>query len=378
MLSVKNIADYRIFIAIIAFNEKYLQQTIDSALTKADHSDRIYFGVLEHRTDNVFSDFQHYNNVKHIHLHYDAVLGVGVPRTLVLQLYNNEDFILQIDAHMIFDEGWDSKLIANYLTIIEDTGSQKIVITGRPAWWTLDGNNHIVLSAVRDVILTMTYKMQTSIQKKSHEEFLTLRSDNKTRGFFYTEYSPSRYMAFMRSAKGWKEAVLTSFKEVEEWLWSEQYRGFQYPEYLGNVANPADDVHYMEHHLFSAHFAFASSQFFHEIVLDPRIQFGGEEQTMAMRGWTRGFRFFSIRDHILWHLDKSANYKDRLDRLFNPGDNKLTAHYHRRLGQSMGHVEQVLTGEILGDWGAPDLEALKRYEKTVGLNFKEFYQKKRI
>ena len=38
-------------------------------------------------------------------------IGVGMGRYLANQLYNGEDFYLQIDSHMTFVNNWDVKLV---------------------------------------------------------------------------------------------------------------------------------------------------------------------------------------------------------------------------------------------------------------------------
>jgi hypothetical protein len=91
-------------VALTAFNDRYIKQTITSALSKAKHPQRITFGVLEHRIDNNFFNFDNYTQVKHIKIDYAAALGLGTCRTMTLALYNQEDFIFQIDAHMLFDD----------------------------------------------------------------------------------------------------------------------------------------------------------------------------------------------------------------------------------------------------------------------------------
>lgn len=377
MFWLKEDQQLTIFVAVVAFNEPYLIQTVESAMGKATYPERIYFGIIEHRTDGCFTDLSMYHNIKHIQINYNAPLGLGVPRTFVLQLYDNQDFILQIDAHMIFNQDWDSRLIRNYQMISKETEEDKIVITSRPHWWAVNQKNEIHFSGVNDGMTTLTYRIKMFITCITHDELVAIKNDHKRNGFFYVKYSPNSYVAFSRSSHKFNEVTLQSLQEVEEWLSVEHALVFQYPEYTGNVWHPIDDTEYAEHHLFSAHFVFATSKFFYDIVLDPRIQFGGEEQTMAMRGWTRGFRFFSIRDHILWHLNKAGTVNYSLDRMNNPGDSNLNAHYFRRLDQSMQHVEQVLTGATLGDWGAPNIDKLREYEQVIGFSFQKFYNMKK-
>jgi hypothetical protein len=73
------------------------------------------------------------------------------------------------------------------------------------------------------------------------------------------------------------------------------------------------DIDFIEHYNFSAHFVFTIGSFIQDVLPDPFLTFIGEEQTTALRACTRGYRIFSIRDTLLWHLEKNGikNENDR-------------------------------------------------------------------
>jgi hypothetical protein len=52
----------------------------------------------------------------------------------------------------------------------------------------------------------------------------------------------------------------------------------------------------------------------------------------------------------------------------------LVNHYHSKNYSALKRVRDILTGEILGHWGAPDKESLEKYEKAVNFSFKKFYE----
>jgi hypothetical protein len=51
----------------------------------------------------------------------------------------------------------------------------------------------------------------------------------------------------------------------------------------------------------------------------------------------------------------------------------LLAHHNDKTNSSLERVKKVLSGEILGYWGAPSIEILAAYEEAVDFNFKKFY-----
>jgi hypothetical protein len=57
------------------------------------------------------------------------MLGVSFARLGAFLLYDKEDFVFQIDAHMLFKEHWDTILIERFLQIVEYTKSDKNIIT---------------------------------------------------------------------------------------------------------------------------------------------------------------------------------------------------------------------------------------------------------
>ena len=52
---------------------------------------------------------------------------------------------------------------------------------------------------------------------------------------------------------------------------------------------------------------FSDINFVYEVTPDPLITFGGEQQTIAIRSWTRGYRMFCIPKNIIWHKNKYYN-----------------------------------------------------------------------
>jgi hypothetical protein len=62
------------------------------------------------------------------------LLGVGFARLAAFLLYDQEDFVLQIDAHMLFKKHWDTILIERYLQIAAYTQSMKNIITTSLHW----------------------------------------------------------------------------------------------------------------------------------------------------------------------------------------------------------------------------------------------------
>lgn len=308
----KPLSEHTIFLAIPAFNERYIKQTIDSALKEAKYPDRISFGICEHRTDNNFTDTENYNNLKHIRIRYDAALGTGISRIMPTLLCDQEDFIFQVDAHMFFQKDWDEKIINGYTEIYKDIESDKIIISSRTPWWAFK-NNKIYLQPIIEI------KKDVSI-------------------------------------------IVYNFNN-----------NYGFPEISGKFVKLEKNKNYAEQYLLSGHCIFSTPNFFQEIYVDPAMMFLGEEPTFALRASTRGYRFFAIKEHIVWHYNKQG-MEDHDERVYNPGNPELVKHYYCKQKLELERVKKIFTGEILGDWGAPTKELLEEYQKNLKFDFKEFYK----
>lgn len=373
----KLLQEYKIFIATPAFNEQYVFETISSALEKAEYPDRISFGIWEHSTTGKFTDTSMFDCVKHVKLSYGTMLGIGVARLGAFTLYDNEDFILQVDAHTLFADKWDTTLINWYLKILNETQHNKIIISSVGAWWkpqistTDDSNVYLSWPQEEKKILVMSHKMKRGLDKVD-EAVLMSHYHNDNPAFYFLGYAQKKdntYLALHRLEK----PVLQSFntiEEMEQWFSIGYQDAGGYPKQEGYVVESTTG--FAEHYTFAANFMFTDPSFIKEVMPDPFIMFGGEEPTTALRAWTRDYRIFAIEDTVLWHLNKNGiEFVD--DRMFNPGLPHLLSHYHAKEQDGLNRVKEILTGQITGYWGALNTAAHKIYELNSDFSFSEFY-----
>lgn len=375
MKILNNNSEYHIYIAITAYNERYIKQTIDSALKQATYPHRLSFGVVEHRVDDGFCDLTDYANTKHITMTYAAPLGVGISRNIALCLHDDEDFILQIDAHMLFDTGWDEKIIDGFLQIAQDIESDHFIISARPPWWTVnpDGTLFFCEPHPPQFVSLINYRPEPDIVMVSMDEIQSIQADHSHTGRYYAQQSDGQYFAFVREWKGERTNCFNTLDETKHWLSLGHNNMGSYSSYGGELKEKVNGQNYHEHYLFSAHLTFGLPKFFQDIYLEPNITFGGEEPIMALRAWTRGYRIFNIGDHLMWHFNKQ-NVKDPEDRNAMPGEKSLIDHFHRRDAKMRIYIQEILSGNVFGYWGSTDSDALGNYEKAVGFDFKQFYR----
>ena len=100
-----------IFVAIAAYNEKYIDFTVNDLISKASGLYDIRVGVVEQSSTNNFACLE-YKNVTHFKQHVQHRTGVGRQRLIALQMNHDSDYVLQIDAHCTFSLNWDKELVS--------------------------------------------------------------------------------------------------------------------------------------------------------------------------------------------------------------------------------------------------------------------------
>lgn len=301
----------KIFVGIAAYNEIDLIQTINSCLDNSVDPSKIYFGVWAHYNKISLPNLD-IPNVKYIYCNYPRLLGVCSGRINAMSLYSGEKYYLQIDAHMLFEKDWDLKVVSAYEKIKKDW--PKPLITTYVPWWSRNEDGSINFYSPDSEAKTGPMEYDLSILNEGYPKQKTFGVD-----------------------------------------WSQ----FDYFEHCG----------------FSAHFAFSSADFMHDVLPDPLFAFGGEEPTTALRAWSQGYKMFAIPNPIAWHKNKFHGVNHEFDRLNYVGEPNISNEYHIKdfLGQKRSI--DILTGRILGYWGASSLESLKSYQFFAKTDFSQFVER---
>lgn len=317
----------KIFIGIIALNEKDLNQTIKSAISNAYDPTRLKFGISIHSFTKEFHDFDNIDaDINCVQMYYPAPLGVGSNRLFSTLLHDNScEFYLQVDAHMIFEKDWDKDLIFFYKEINKKY-SKPIISTYVPFWYEKDG-----------------------------EIKLCIDSDLKVNPYNFCSN-------FDNNVK----LKLDSF---------DKYPLRAYPTITGENVDWSEGKLYEEHYLTSGHFLFSSINYVYDILQDPVIGFGPEELILGLRLWTRGYNIFTIKKPIVWHKNKLGENPDNNDwRLgANVPDQKLNSNFYDKLYMGYKRAKDVFLGDEIGYWGAETKESLNEYIKITGYDFAKFY-----
>lgn len=124
-----------IFVSIASYCDPLLQQTITDALAKATDKNGINFGIVEQAPADQRLNLR---GIKSRYVGIDPYEARGAcwARSICMSLYQGEDYFLQIDSHMLFEDNWDELLIHR----LNSCPSPKPIISSYPnAFEMIDG-----------------------------------------------------------------------------------------------------------------------------------------------------------------------------------------------------------------------------------------------
>lgn len=115
----------RILVHLPAYREPELVPTIKNALANAEFPERIVFGICrQFNLDDGFDNLDEFEGDKRFkvkNIHYIDAKGLPYARAVINEeLLDDEEFVLQLDAHHRFDKNWDSTLIGWYYDLKND------------------------------------------------------------------------------------------------------------------------------------------------------------------------------------------------------------------------------------------------------------------
>jgi glycosyltransferase involved in cell wall biosynthesis len=123
----------KIFVQIASYRDPELLPTIKDCINNAKYPKNLVFGICrQFHPEDKFDDLSEYNNdnrFRVINVPYLDAKGVCWARNQVQQLYEDEEYTLQIDSHMRFEKNWDETLIG-MINQLQEIGIPKPLLTG--------------------------------------------------------------------------------------------------------------------------------------------------------------------------------------------------------------------------------------------------------
>lgn len=123
----------RIFVQIASYRDPQLIPTIKDMIGNSKYPENLRIGIArQFHPEDGFDDLTEYENdsrFRILNIPYKESTGVCWARNKVQQLYEDEEYTLQIDSHMRFEKDWDETLI-NMIKELQGSGFKKPLLTG--------------------------------------------------------------------------------------------------------------------------------------------------------------------------------------------------------------------------------------------------------
>ena len=123
----------KIFVQIASYRDPELVKTIKDMIQNAKRPKNLVIGICrQYHPEDGFDSLDEFNSdkrIKSIDVLYSESKGVCWARNQVQQLYNGEEYTLQIDSHMRFEKDWDDTLI-KMIKQLQKKGFKKPLLTG--------------------------------------------------------------------------------------------------------------------------------------------------------------------------------------------------------------------------------------------------------
>ncbi len=238
-----------IFISIASYRDPELVRTINSAIDNAAHPEKIYFGVVLQEMEKFEPDLSKIPRLSLMKMHPKFARGAGFARAKVMELYDGQDYFLQIDSHTIFEKNWDLLCIQEYEKAKQIAKNDKIILSYFPPPFHIEpnGSAHIIKNSKKQLPYPTRQKPKLSKRNEWTAERIEFYDKNR------------------------------SMPELSTTL--------------------------------LAGFVFTSGDIVKEVPYDPEISFFGEEICFAVRAWTKGWDIYSPSVTILYHFYSREGYK---------------------------------------------------------------------
>jgi len=302
-----------IFISIASYQDPLLVATIFSAYNNAEMKDALVFGVCDQAEEPIkVNEFPFANQIRHEHIYPLMAKGPCWARHRVQNFYQGEDYFLQIDSHTLFTQGWDKKLIDAFESIASHSR--------RDAYY------------LKPVITT--YPRSFKVKDFAAGIFELNSGDQST-----------HIMTYMKDAL------------------------FCQGSFSRQIGVPTQSNSITHAFVMAAGCIFTRGSFVKEVPYDPNYYFYGEELSMMLRAFTRGYSFFHVPDVPIFHLYTDVeNLPRKLH--WDPADelNRVTK-WQELDRRSIQRLDDLVAKKLDGLMGLGSERTLEEYASFSGIDF---------
>lgn len=298
-----------IFVSIASYLDPMLFFTLDDAVAKAVRPDLLSFGVVDQHTRDqraAIAALPFARRLRYVHVHPEDTLGVSWARSTAFSLYNGETFLLQVDSHTLFEHGWDEQLRALHRRLL--ARSAKPIVSTYP--YRFDMVDGVPCYAPGDGRTALVLRPLAESRLAPDDAVLRFAA----RHLFASE--------------------------------------------------PVMGCHV------SAGFLFAAGRFVEEVPYDPYLYFHGEEQSLAIRAFTRGWDIFHPLTTPVYHLYKSEGTPYASHHWHGEADARRAFRSAYLADRSRLRLNRLLMGDGLpGAYGLGQARTMAQFRELSGIDY---------
>lgn len=266
-----------ILVEIASYRDDELPKTVAGLLARATHPERLRFAIVHQygpETERLLDEYKGDERFRIVETSWREARGVGAARRRTNELYEGEDFYLQIDSHMRTEQDWDVRLEREWASLDDEWA----ILSSYPPAYKYDDDGKEVYVASNPNRLVV---------HQIHAGFIPI---------FFGKELPDETNARGAFVAG----------------------GLQFGP--GRVCE--------------------------EVLYEPRICFIGEEFVHALRLHAAGYRVYTVRDQVLYHLYIRSKHQKNAHHFWKDfqGDEELASVYTEMNNLSMQTVRSYFAG----------------------------------
>lgn len=312
-----------IFVGLAAYKEAEMIPTIQSIFHQAEHPDKVFVGVCMQDTQDKLDaasewleTFEHKANVRLQQFLYTQSKGAGCARSTANQLYQKEDYYLQIDGHSRLLAKWDTTIVASH----SDLETRQADIDEKKG---LDYKRKIVISQ-----------------------------------------HPVPYHKAEEGKEEWVEDTYVFNSEFFEFYMTGVLLGRATWHHIKNDEPYPNAV-------ISAAFLFGRGIILEEVPINPNTYFYGEEATYGLRLFTYGYVVYHLHYNLVFHdYERPLDNKHWSDHVTENAEvgNSFWADYEK---ESVIYFHKLVKGLLVGKefYGIGTVRSIMEYEFENDISF---------
>ena len=298
----------RIFLSLASYCDPVLPFTLERAVATAAAPQRLHFGVVDQSpAGSPRVQAPPGSRLTQVQVDVRDARGPCWARALAMTLHDGEDWFLQLDSHMDFDEGWDERLVAHAMAL--GAPRRSVVLTSYPNAFTFDAQGQVVRRPTTHGVLAQVVKP----------------------GARFEEGHPV----------------------------------------LPFEAHPVETTEPLPAFHCGAGCLFAPGRIVQELPYDPWLYFHGEEQALALRLYTRGWDLFHIPALPVHHLyndpDAGAPPRPLHWDAEHEAQREVTWWTHEQ--RSRARLAALVAGADLGVYGLGSRRSLAEFAAFSGIDY---------